>query len=309
MRAILLGVLASFFFAFTFVLNKAMEIGGGSWVWSSSLRYLFMAPMMIALVAVRGNLAPVFRELRERPRVWLGWSFVGFVLFYAPITFAAAYSPAWLVAGTWQITIVCGSLLVPLFHQRIPLKGLAMSGIILVGVLLMQVEQAGAITGREMLLGIVPVVIAAFAYPLGNRKMMGVVAGKLDAYQRVLGMTLASLPFWLLLALYGLATEGLPSGAQTGQSLLVALCSGVLATVIFFSATDLVRSDPAKLAAVEATQAGEVVFTVIGEILWLSAMMPTVLSFVGMVVVMVGMILHSYVSQPKPSNIKKVPAA
>ncbi|KEO82425.1 multidrug resistance efflux transporter family protein [Tumebacillus flagellatus] len=310
MRAILLGLLASFFFAFTFVLNRAMDLGGGSWVWSASLRYLFMAPMMIALVAVRSELKPVWRALRAQPGVWLGWSFVGFVLFYAPITFASAFGPGWLVASTWQITIVCGSLLAPLFRQRIPLAGLLMSCIILIGVGLIQAEHAGSITASDAWQGIVPVVVAAFAYPLGNRKMMGVVAGRLDAYQRVLGMTLASLPFWILLAVYGLWADGLPSLAQTGQSALVAFTSGVLATVIFFGATDLVRRDPAKLAAVEATQAGEVVFTVLGEMVLLSSASPSLLSWIGMAVVMIGMVLHSYVSQPKtPKQTEKASAA
>ncbi|RPK17520.1 hypothetical protein EH2_02830 [Bacillus subtilis] len=38
-----------------------------------------------------------------------------------------------------------------------------------------------------------PVVIAAFAYPLGNRRMLEEYGGRLDTFQRVLGMTLASL--------------------------------------------------------------------------------------------------------------------
>jgi Na+/melibiose symporter-like transporter len=99
-----------------------------------------------------------------------------------------------------------------------------------------------------------------FAYPLGNRKMMDVCEGRLDAYQRVLRMTLASLSLWLLLSLYGLFTAGLPSGGQSLQSLLVALCSGVIATVLFFMATDMVRGNMQKLAAVEATQSIEVLF-------------------------------------------------
>ena len=46
---------------------------------------------------------------------WLLWSFVGFVLFYGPLTFAAAFGPGWLVSGTWQFTIIAGVLLAPLF--------------------------------------------------------------------------------------------------------------------------------------------------------------------------------------------------
>lgn len=43
MRAIMLGAVASLFFATTFVWNRAMELSGGSWLYSASLRYLFTA--------------------------------------------------------------------------------------------------------------------------------------------------------------------------------------------------------------------------------------------------------------------------
>ena len=43
------------------------------------------------------------------------------------------------------------------------------------------------------------------------------------------------------------------------QSLCVALFSGVIATILFFKATDLVKENPRHLAVIEATQCGEVV--------------------------------------------------
>lgn len=310
MKAIILGIFASFFFAFTFVFNRAMDVGGGSWVWSASLRYLFMIPLLLVIVAWRGNLRQLLAEMKARPLAWLLWSFIGFGLFYAPLCFAAAFGPGWLVAGTFQITIVAGSLLVPFLadeqagKQRIPLKGMLMSLIILIGIAVMQAEHAEHLGIKELLLGIVPVVIAAFAYPLGNRKMMAVTQGRLDAYQRVLGMTLASLPFWLLLAIFGLTTDGLPSTAQTIQSGMVALSSGVIATVLFFSATDRVKGSAQQLAAVEATQSLEVIFAALLEMLLLSAPLPSVVSIAGMIMVMLGMILHSYVSHRKKS-VKK----
>lgn len=58
--------------------------------------------------------------------------------------------------------------------------------------------------------------------------MMELCAGRLDAYQRVLGMTLASFPFWLLLSVYGVFSVGMPSKEQTVQSALVAVFSGVI---------------------------------------------------------------------------------
>ncbi|RSD25432.1 DMT family transporter [Mesobacillus subterraneus] len=321
MGPIIFGIFAAFFFAFTFVLNQSMELSGGSWIWSASLRYIFMVPFLLMIVILRRNLKPLLLSMKQNPVPWLLWSFVGFVLFYAPLTYAAAYSPGWLIAGTWQITIISGALLTPLFYEtrhsnnrlvkvraKLPLKGLGMSMIILLGVLLMQLEHAKHIPIETALLGIVPVLIASFAYPMGNRKMMDFTKGSLDAYQRVLGMTLASLPFWFLLSLYGLYTEGPPSMNQSYQSLLVALSSGVIATILFFKATDMVRGNMQKLAAVEATQAMEVLFALAGELVILSMPLPSPLSWFGIFVVMLGMALHSYSTIRKKVKSLKVSA-
>jgi len=322
MRPIIIGIFSAFFFAFTFILNRSMELAGGSWVWSASLRYFFMVPFLFIIVIARKNLKPLFLEMKQRPAAWLLWSSIGFGLFYAPICFSAAYAPGWLIAGTWQITIISGSLLAPLFYEtvmtdkgpirtkgKIPFKGLGMSFIILLGIILMQIEQANHLSIIALSLGVLPVVVASFAYPLGNRKMMEVCGGRLDVFQRVLGMTIASLPFWILLSIFGLIDGGPPSFEQTMQSALVAISSGVIATILFFHATDLVRGDMQKLAAVEATQSMEVLFAVIGELLLLNSLMPSTLSWSGMVLVMVGMVLHSYVSNKivKP-KIQKVSA-
>lgn len=269
---------------------------------------MFTLPLLLAIVAGRGRLKPLLQAMRERPGAWLLWGTVGFGLFYAPICFAAAYAPGWLTAGTWQITIISGSLLAPLFgvwvsspsgpvyiKGRTKLRGLLLSLIILAGVALLQADHARRLAPAQVLLGVLP--IASFAYPLGNRKMMALCGDKLDVFQRILGMTLASLPFWLLLALYGLADTGLPSSSQVGQSVIVALSSGIVATVLFFRATDLVRDSMSGLAAVEATQSLEVLFALLGEILLLHSPLPSLLSWIGIAVIIGGMVLHSLFSR------------
>ena len=314
MKPIILGILASFFFAFTFILNRAMDLAGGSWIWSASLRYIFMIPFLLMIVIGRKNLRPLFMEMKRHPSSWLIWSFVGFGLFYAPLCFSAAFAPGWLIAGTWQITIISGSLLAPFFTEtvttekgtekmkgKIPVKGLLLSLIILFGVIFMQVDNADHLSIGDLMLGVIPVVVASFAYPLGNRKMMDICTGRLDVFQRVLGMTLASLPLWIVLSIYGFITAGPPSIAQTLQSGLVALSSGVIATILFFQATDLVRGNMQKLASVEATQSMEVLFTLLGELILLKTTFPTALSWSGMILVMAGMILHSLYSNQKES--------
>ena len=316
MRAVLQGILASWFFAVTFILNRAMDLSGGSWIWSAALRYFFMLPPLVIIVMLRGNLRPLLADLYKRPVLWLGWSTVGFGLFYAPLCFAAAFGPSWLVASTWQVTIVAGSLLAPFFYAemqtekgiqkvraRIPVRSLTMSMLILLGVALIQMQQARVLTLKELLLGILPVIAAAFAYPLGNRKMMAACGQRFDTYQRVLGMTLASVPFWLVLAVLGFAKVGAPSAGQMIQTLVVAISSGVIATVLFFSATDMTQGNPHKLAAVEATQSGEVVFALVGEIVFLHGGYPNSWSLVGILLVILGMVLHSLIGHKGPGKL------
>ncbi|MDT3427180.1 drug/metabolite transporter (DMT)-like permease [Paenibacillus forsythiae] len=315
MRPLLLGVCSALFFAITFVLNRRMELSGGSWAWSSSLRYFFTLPLLLALVAGRRRLRPLLKEMADKPWSWLLWGTVGFGLFYAPITFAAAYAPGWLTAGTWQITIISGSLLAPLFITRIqgpqgavaargkiPLRGLGLSLIILAGVALLQLEHAQKLSVSQVLLGVVPVLIASFAYPLGNRKTMELCGGRLDVFQRILGMTLASMPFWLAVALFGWIGSGPPSESQLAQSLVIALSSGIVATVLFFRATDMVRHSMTGLAAVEATQSLEVLFALLGEMLILSTPAPSLVSWTGIAIIIIGMILHSLFSHARPAK-------
>lgn len=51
-KALFYGILASFFFAFTFLLNRSMHLAGGYWLWSACLRYLFTFPILAAVLAI-----------------------------------------------------------------------------------------------------------------------------------------------------------------------------------------------------------------------------------------------------------------
>lgn len=307
MKAIWIGILSSVFFAVTFVLNRSMELDGGSWMWSASLRYFFMVPFLVAIVAYRKGLGQMAKEMKSQPLPFFIWSVVAFVFFYGPLTYAAAFSPGWLLAGTWQLTIVAGALLAPLFtivvktnegdqliRQRIPLKSLGITSIILVGVFVIQIPHAQSVEPKTLLLGIIPVIFAAFSYPLGNRKMMGLLGGRLDTFQRVLGMTLMTIPVWLALSIYAVMTVGWPSTSQVAQSFIVGVSSGVIATTLFFMATDLVRDNQGKLAAVEATQSVQLIFVMLGEMLLLDLALPGPISLIGIVIIIGGMALHSF---------------
>ncbi len=297
-NAILLGTLAALFFATTFVLNRIMAVSGGGWQWTASLRFIWMLPILFIIVAIRGNLSSLLKEIKSNLVQWLLWNTIGFGLFYATLTFGANYGPSWLVASTFEFTIIAGMFIGPLIEKKgyrngISKASLLFSIIIFIGILLMQIAEAQSTSLNTMLLGTIPVLVGAIAYPLGNRKMMKISGNRLDAFQRTLGMTICSMPFWIVLSLFGYLENGLPTDSQLLQTFLVALCSGVIATLLFFTATDLVHHDHKALAAVEATQAMEVIFTLIGEVLLLHAALPNGFSSIGIVLVVMGMILHS----------------
>lgn len=319
-KAIFLGLLSALFFAVTFVLNRSMSSAGGSWIWSAAFRFFFMLPFLIGIVwwyAKRqasklnestnsaSGLTKVYRAIKAEPMAWLIWSTIGFGVFYAPLTFAASFAPAWLVASTWQFTIIAGLIIAPFITNtknsasntsRISKNTVIFSGIILAGILLMQVSQASAVPLKDLIYGALPVLIAAFAYPLGNRKTMqlnSVALFQLNTFERVLAMTLASLPFWAVLSVIGIFTTTAPSKSQLIQTLIVAVCSGVIATTLFFMATDLVKNNQKNLAGIEATQSGEVIFALVGEVLLLGSHLPSAFACVGIALVVLGMVLHS----------------
>lgn len=307
-KAIIYGIAASFFFAFTFILNKQMNVTGGSWLWSSSLRFIFMLTILLVIMIIKNQLSDVLKDIVKKPYQWFTWSTVGFGLFYAPLTFASVYGSSWLVAGTWQITIIAGALMTPLFYRsvetengiiqirnKIPKKSLFMSLIILSGIFLMQFQQARDLSVLKALIGIIPVILAAFSYPLGNRKMIEVCGNRFSTFQRVFGMTLCSMPFWIIISAFGLLSVGLPSKGQVFQSFLVAVFSGIIATILFFKATDIVSSDTHKLAVVESTQSGEVVFTLLGGVFLFHDKVPTLVGLIGITLVVIGIILNSLI--------------
>lgn len=293
-RALWYGILGALFFAFTFIFNRSMNLSGGSWMWSASLRYLFSLPMLAVLVWRKGELTGVLSAIKKAPWTWLIWSTVGFGLFYGPLSLASIYGESWFVAATWQITILAGLLLTPLFGQRVPGKQLLMTLVILLGIILIQIPYFGSGLGSGVVRASLLILLAAFSYPLGNRKMMvHCKQDQLSTTQRVFGMTLMSTPFWLLLSVFGVVDAGLPSAGQILQSLIVAVFSGVVATLLFFEATNLVKHNHKQLAVVEATQAGEVLFTLLGGCLFLGDRLPSLLGFLGIAIVTIGIIGNS----------------
>ena len=293
-RALAYGLLASLFFAFTFIFNRSMNLDGGYWLWSAALRFIFMLPIMGVIVWKQKGIKAVLEDVKREPVSWVLWSTVGFGFFYMPLSMASVYGESWFVAATWQITIVAGALLTPLFGKRIPIKNLICSAIILGGIFLLQVSHFKNIHTEGLVIALLLIIVAGFSYPLGNRKMLQHCPPELSTVQRVFGMNLCSMPFWIICSIYALRTHGMPSGGQIFQSIIVAIFSGVIATILFFEATNMVKNNPKHLAIIEATQSGEVIFTLLGGILFLVDAMPAGTGFAGILVIITGMVLNSF---------------
>ena len=305
LAAVGLALASALFFTSTYVLNRAAALDGGHWAWTASLRYLWTVPLMLPLM--RGRWTPLWRAMRAHPGAWLAWSGIGFVLFYACLSYAAASGPAWLVAGTFQLTVVAGMLCAPLLYRdarrRIPPAALVTGLIAFAGVLLMQRAQAGGRLDAQAWIAIACVAVSAFAYPLGNRGLMlhlERVGIELDATQRVFGMTLASLPLWLPFVAYAQLDAGAPPLRQVWLTGGVALGAGIVATVLFFRATGLVRRDPVALAAAEAMQAAEILFATAIGALWLGEGWPTGSAALGALLVVAAIVLFSVLVARRP---------
>ncbi|ALN88487.1 multidrug resistance efflux transporter family protein [Lysobacter capsici] len=301
--AVLIALAAALFFTCTYVLNRAAANDGGHWAWTAALRYLLTLPMLLLVMPLLGGVRPVWRAIRAHPGPWLLWSGIGFVLFYVCLSYAASSGPSWLIAATFQLTVIAGMLCAPLLYRdaraKVPWPALLIGAVIVAGVLLLQFGHGGGTLDRAGWIALICVAVSAVAYPLGNRGLLLHLeqAGiELNATQRVFGMTLASQPLWWALAVYAGVEAGAPPMGQVGLAAGVALSAGVIATVLFFQATGMVRNDPTALAAAEAMQAAEILFATVIGALWLGEAWPQGRALVGACVVMLGIVAFSVVA-------------
>jgi drug/metabolite transporter (DMT)-like permease len=303
-RLILIGILSALFFSSTFVLNRAMSLQGGDWVWTASLRYAYTLVFLGGWLVVAGQARVLKAVVMAYFRNWCFWTIagsIGFGGFYSLLTFSASFAPGWVVATTWQSTILATPIVLWLFGKKVPLRGILYTALIFLGIVLVTYEQASSASVKELMLGIFPVIGAAFAYPIGNQLLWEARHGRSgalpritdpildDSIGRVLIMVLGSLPFWIVLVL--VLHPPAPSTGQLVNTAIVALLSGVMATTLFFHARHRART-AFELSAVDATQSTEVIFSLLGEIIFLNGSLPGIAGSVGIALSVIGLILY-----------------
>lgn len=291
------GLLAAALFSSTFILNRAISLAGGPWVWNAVLRYADMAVLIAGWIVVRGGpsrLRAVLGVFRRRLGLWLVAGGVGFGVFYLCICYAADHAPGWIVAATWQCTIVATPLVLRGFGSRVPMRGVLFGFVILAGIAVLNAGAiAGGLPGGQVVAACGPVLVAAFAYPIGNQLLnrarhSGRDAAVLqDSAACVLLLTLGSAPVLLLALLVVMPSA--PGAGQLVSTALVALIAGCGATTLFLHARNR-SADPYSIAAVDATQAAEVGFALLGEVVLLGGALPDVAGWIGLAAVTAGLV-------------------
>jgi drug/metabolite transporter (DMT)-like permease len=304
LRLISLGSLAALFFSSTFVINRALSLQGGHWAWTSSLRFGFMLIFLVIILLMRDGKKALSDVKDVFINHWVFWVIagsIGFGVFYSLITFSSQYAAGWIVATTWQTTILATPIVIALFGRKVPRSGLVFTAIIFIGIVLVNIEHAALTSVREVLFSALPVLGAAFAYPIGNQLVWETRMGHhprlphfqhpiLDnAFARVLLLTLGSLPYWVGLLLF--TSPPPPSTDQLLSTALVALLSGVIATTLFLYARHL-SHQPYEVAAVDSTQSLEVVFSLLGEIIFLSGTLPGWIGLAGILLTILGLVAY-----------------
>lgn len=309
--AVALGLASAFFFTFTYVFNRVASQADGHWAWIACLRYLLTLPMLLPLMRGQHRIGPVVDAVRAHPRAWLKYSAIGFVAFYLFLAYAADSGPAWLIAGSFQFTVVAGMLCAPFIYSdhraRIPAAAMVVACVILLGVLLMQWSAANGALGWTGWLALVCVLASAVLYPLGNRLLLlhlEKTQESLTAVQRAFGMTLVAFPMWLGVAVFAYFQSGWPGWHQVWLAAGVALTSGVIATVLFFAATGRVRKQPVALAAAEAMQAAELVFAAAIGAMFLKDVLPAPLAILGGVLVVAGIVMMAVLASRDASGVE-----
>jgi len=304
-KLIILGIIAGAFFSTTFVLNEVMSVSGGHWLWSATLRYFFMILFLVLILIFQGGIQRVIDVCKLFIANYIFWTLsgtIGFGFFYALICFSADFSPAWVIASTWQFTVVSTLFVLMFFGKNFPKKIWFFSLIIFLGVCLVNLSHMESFDLEALLLGGVPILIASFCYPIGNQlvweakngnhKNVPQIKSKLlgNAFNKVFLLSLGSLPLWFILL--AIIQPTAPSSSQIMNTSLVALFSGVFATSIFLYARNIAK-DSNEIAAVDATQASEVIFAIIGGWFLLGNSSLNSISIIGLVFIFAGLFLFT----------------
>lgn len=316
-QLIIFGLIGSAFFSTSFVLYELMSVQGGHWFWSASLRCLFMWLLCTVVIWIQNGfkIRLLTKLIRLFNQHFLFWSLAGSIGLgtYGWLAFGADFAPAWVITSTFLFTVVASLFVLAFFGQRFRPQVIIYALIIFFGIILANLGEGVSRTdvdlGRLVLFGALPALMAAFCFPIGNQllwqavqptrpqatslrnqllKRLPHIDGELlkNPFHKVWLLSAGSLPAWIILSLF--FRPPTPSISQISMAFLVALLAGVLGTSVFLYARGQAKSAN-MVAGVDATQAAEIIFALIGGMILLGTPLPSVMSSIGIVIIITGL--------------------
>lgn len=310
LKLITLGLLAAVFFSSTFVINRALSVGGGHWAWTGALRMCFITIFVLVILALRDarQFIETLQLLRSRWHMWLCVGTAVGGIAYALHCFAALHSPGWVIALVWQSTICATPFALRLYGRRVPLRGITYTLLMFAGIALVQIERSkgNPLGTRELLFGALPVLLSAAMWPTALQYIKEAADGshhriapmkepiaKNPMVQSVL-IGIGALPFWAVTL--AVVAPGVPQPQQLAGVAVVAISSGIVGTTLFLHARQSAQT-PYQIAAVDATQVGEVPAAMLLEVILISGPLPQTLGYVGLALAALGLILYVTMQQ------------
>lgn len=297
---LIIGLLSALFFSATFLINRSISLDGGHWYWSATLRFFYTIIFLsLGFIGFKGfsYFKEVLKEYFSNFKFWTIAGTIGFGFFYSLLCYSADFSPGWVIATSWQMTIIASLIILSFFGKKISKKVWTFTFVIFVGITLVNFSHMDMNNIEALIYGFLPVLVAAFSYPLGNqlvwemkkkRKEQNLDLRVLNnAFVKVFLLTLGSFPLWIIL--FFINDVSVPSQGQFFSVAIISLLSGVIATSLFLYARSFANTSN-KLVIVDATQSGEVFFALLGEIIFLNALLPNGMSILGILITILGLI-------------------
>jgi len=295
-----IGLLSSLFFTVTFLINRSISLDGGDWFFSGALRLIYAIIFFTILFIIFkgvGYFKLVIKEYLDNIFFWTIAGSVGFGFFYSLLCYSASFSPAWIIATTWQITIVSSLFVLTFFGKKLSRKTWFFTIFIFAGIILVNISHFESTNIKALLLGSIPIIIASICYPIGNQMVWEEKLKRKDEnknveiinnnFVKVFLLVLGSVPFWVIL--YFFSNPEPPNTSQYISVAIITIISGVLGTSLFLYARSQANSSD-KLMLVDSTQSSQVLFALSGEMIFLNESFPNSIGLYGVIITMIGLI-------------------
>ncbi|HZV69329.1 MAG TPA: multidrug resistance efflux transporter family protein [Saprospiraceae bacterium] len=302
-KIILFGIIAAFFFSSTFPINRWLNVHeNGHWFWTCSLRYFYVSIFLFAIILLCHGRKSLTETIQCYLSYWYFWIFaggIGFGLFYLLLCYAASYSSGWVLATSWQITILMTPMVIMLLGNKMSSKGLIYLIIIFIGIVFVNVDEFSEISMIN-LKSIVPISVAAFCYPLGNTLCKYACEGRYfkipinkygiskNIFSQILLMTLGALPILFIVGIF--LSPPHPTNSQLYSTAFIALSTGVIATSFLYKARQLSNNSTFALSAADGTQSAEAPMALFWEWLTFGVIIPSTIGVIGLALVFVGIL-------------------